>query len=210
MAKLRRPKAGDDFEIVPINEQPVKGPTSDAGVDMSPLVPPPPDSVRAKDEEARGGETPRERVQKRPVPIPAPEIERPEPPFEIPNDFPELAGPILPMPPEPGQPAPGEAPSPGDRIDFEQPGQPVPERPKEPTPQAGGVTPGGPSGVIPFQPLPSPNAVSSNVALRRPGGGLLGSLGGLKGGGLGLPFDPMSNQQSPSIDALLNLLKRGR
>ncbi len=38
---------------------------------------------------------------------------------------------------------------------------------------------------------------------------MFGSSGGLKGGGLGMPFDPTSNQKSNPIDTLLQQLLGG-
>ena len=86
----------------------------------------------------------------------------------------------------------------------------APPRPHSPAPQAGSgaLPPSGQGGGLgPFSPMPSAPGVS--LAKPRGMGSLYGSAGGLQGGGLGLPFDPVSNQKSPDIGGLLELLKRG-
>lgn len=62
--------------------------------------------------------------------------------------------------------------------------------------QAGG--PGSPSGYNPGQ-MVTPQA----------GGGLFGGMGGLKGGGLGVPFQPGNPALSNPISLLMNLLQNG-
>ena len=86
----------------------------------------------------------------------------------------------------------------------------APPRPKTPTPMAGSTfSPGAaqpPSGVTPFNPMRGP----SPVGMARSQGQMYGALGGLKGGGLGLPLDPISDQQSDPISTLMQLLQKGR
>lgn len=77
----------------------------------------------------------------------------------------------------------------------------VPPSPMEPTVRAG--QPGIPT----FSPMPPVPGVS--LAKPRGMGSLFGSAGGLQGGGLGLPFDPVSNQKSLPIDGLIQMLKKG-
>jgi hypothetical protein len=62
-------------------------------------------------------------------------------------------------------------------------------------------------GVIPFDPLPGngPGAM-----LRSSSNGMFGSMGGLKGGGLGVPLDPVSDQKSDPINDLINMLTQGK
>ena len=76
--------------------------------------------------------------------------------------------------------------------------------------QSGGDMGGGgsmaPSGVSPFNPLPS--APIGSFAQSRQGG-LFGSLGGLKGGGLGVPMDSTPDAASDPINTLLKLLMGG-
>jgi hypothetical protein len=115
--------------------------------------------------------------------------------------------------PAPGGPGDiGEAPAPdinpgrGRETPRERGGGGVaPRRPSEPDPMAGSSFQsgmGGP-GVLPFQPMPGPQGGMAQ-------GGLFGSMGGLKGGGLGVPLDPTSNAASDPIDTLIQLLMRGR
>lgn len=91
-------------------------------------------------------------------------------------------------------------------------GDAAPPQPRTPTPQAGSVGPSpGPAPMPPqpFSPMPQQAPVAS---LARPMGGsgsLYGGLGGLKGGGLGVPLDPISNQASDPISTLLKLLQGG-
>lgn len=108
----------------------------------------------------------------------------------------------------------------------------TPTRPRTPTPAAG--TQSGPDGVVPFNPLPSggPGETMAGPMIEdpAPGGfgggdmggpmapspisggggaslrGLLGSAGGLQGGGLGLPFDPVANETSDPIALLMKQL----
>lgn len=94
----------------------------------------------------------------------------------------------------------------GDETARERGNNPVaPKKPTEPSPMAStGSTMQAPMpGVLPFKPLPPPQG-------NPVGGGLFGSMGGLKGGGLGLPLDPVSDVASDPIDTLMQLLmKRG-
>lgn len=92
--------------------------------------------------------------------------------------------------------SPRENPTLGGGVNMRSPGgQATPGRPMSPTPMAGSV--------MPFQPMGSPSPAS----LTRPrSGNLYGSMGGLQGGGLGLPLDPTSNQKSDPISTLLQLL----
>lgn len=82
----------------------------------------------------------------------------------------------------------------------------APPMPKSPSPQAGSVSTAGmgsTEGVMPFAPMGG----TPNVRLAKPSSqGLYGSLGGLQGGGLGLPLDPTSNQQSDPISTLIQML----
>jgi hypothetical protein len=83
-------------------------------------------------------------------------------------------------------------------------GQATPGRPMEPSPMAGGVSPGP----MPFKPMGAPSPVSLTKA---PRGNLYGSMGGLQGGGLGLPLDPVSDQKSDPISSLIQMLtQRGK
>lgn len=94
----------------------------------------------------------------------------------------------------------------------------TPRMPSTPTPQAGAASPAmdASSGVIPFTPLASSDAMTqvtpqgpapvSGVGLRSPA--LFGSLGGLTGGGLGIPQDPTTRANNTSIEGLLQLLQR--
>lgn len=86
----------------------------------------------------------------------------------------------------------------------------TPRRPPEPTPHTGAsMVAGGPSGgpaglsLRPFTPMADVGSGDWQGS-----GGLFGSLGGLRGGGLGRPLDPMANEQS-SISALIQMLLRG-
>ena len=94
-----------------------------------------------------------------------------------------------------------------------------PPQPNTPTPQAGSST------MIPFEPMSSapnvslvqpqtqtsyaasPNMGSSATPRLR---GLFGGQGGLTGGGLGVPLDPISNSTSDPIDTLLSSLTSKR
>jgi hypothetical protein len=94
----------------------------------------------------------------------------------------------------------------------------TPMRPPQPTPEAGSsfqATSGGDTtgqgGLTPFSPLPqtdyAPLARSGGPGgLQSGNGGLFGSLGGLQGGGLGVPLDPTANEQSDPIDTLIKHL----
>lgn len=90
--------------------------------------------------------------------------------------------------------------TPRDRI-----GNVAPRKPMEPSPMAsqGSSMQAPMPGVLPFKPLPGPMMGTTQ-------GRLFGSMGGLKGGGLGLPLDPISDVASDPIDTLIQLLmKRG-
>lgn len=85
----------------------------------------------------------------------------------------------------------------------------APRKPSVPTPQAGIVQPQ--PGPIPFNPMDgggmSPENLAKPLRLR----GFYGSQGGLTGGGFGLPFDPISNQDSDPISSLIEqLMKSGK
>lgn len=110
------------------------------------------------------------------------------------------ARPRTPPPPTMGG---GPAPAPS-------PTQPTPTRPIEPTPGAGhpsgGPGGGGGGGVVPFEPLPPSGPMSGSPVFGGGGAqlrGLLGSQGGLSGGGLGLPFDPVADEKSDPIALLM-------
>lgn len=75
----------------------------------------------------------------------------------------------------------------------------TPAQPRQPFARA------GQTGVLPFKPMDQ--NVGPNVTPKMTN--LFGSLGGLKGGGLGLPLDPTSNQISDPIDGLIQLLRKG-
>jgi hypothetical protein len=90
----------------------------------------------------------------------------------------------------------------------------APRRPSEPTSQAGSqfsnpqpLGPAAQQGVLPFAPMPQANVGSFATPNQ---GGLYGSAGGLQGGGLGVPFDPISDAASDPISGLLELLMQGR
>jgi hypothetical protein len=84
-------------------------------------------------------------------------------------------------------------------------GSATPRRPSTPTPQAGSSFT-APQGVQPFQPMQSSGSIGSMATPRLRG--LFGSLGGLQGGGLGQPLDPISNQASDPIDTLIQMLTK--
>lgn len=92
-------------------------------------------------------------------------------------------------------------------------GSPTPSRPSTPTPMAGSVQGGG-GGVIPFEPLE--DTLNEGMDLSPIGGepaklrGLLGSAGGLQGGGLGVPFDPVADEKSDPIALLMELLSQSQ
>ena len=90
---------------------------------------------------------------------------------------------------------------------------------------AGGNPMGSPAmgspGVMPFSPmaesmgdtdLASPVAESRGDigVTRRAPNALFGSMGGLQGGGLGVPLDPMSNATSDPISSLIESLLKNR
>lgn len=82
----------------------------------------------------------------------------------------------------------------------------APKKPSVPTPMAGSVSNvgGGVTGPVPFSPLPSP---SIGVMATPKAAGLYGGLGGLRGGGLGVPLDPTSNAESDPISSLIMALR---
>lgn len=89
--------------------------------------------------------------------------------------------------------------------------QTTPARPRTPQPSGGAgpstmVAQGSvPGGIRPFKPLSAPGG--AKLATSR-ASGLYGSSGGLQGGGLGVPLDPVSNQQSNPLDMLLQLFNK--
>lgn len=90
--------------------------------------------------------------------------------------------------PQPNQPT-GAGPGDGARA--------TPGQPRVPTPVS--ATPG----VLPFKPMPS----GGNMAQPRLRG-LYGSLGGLQGGGLGVPLDPTPNEVSDPLALLAPILAK--
>lgn len=150
----------------------------------------------------RSGETPRERQEVKTNTTPAQATKRrPSEPTPMPGSS-FTSG---------GGSSPSGAPS-GNQATL--------RRPSEPTPAA--ASPAQPS-IMPFQPLasPPPSAMaapveskplgSPDVSRLSPGkSSYFGSMGGLKGGGLGVPLDPLSNQSSDPIDSLLSMLKNKR
>jgi hypothetical protein len=78
-------------------------------------------------------------------------------------------------------------------------------------PQASPAQPRSPAsrsgmpGLMPFKPLPTAGQSSQLTSPRLRG--LYGSAGGLQGGGLGLPLDPVSNQASDPLELIMSLLK---
>jgi hypothetical protein len=98
-------------------------------------------------------------------------------------------------------------------------GNATPSRPSSPTPMAGSVsTQDGPNmvgadmGLLPFEPMGGMDdsmmtqPIGSGQQLRR--SSLFGSLGGLQGGGLGAPLDPVPNEEL-DIKTLLEKLMGG-
>ncbi len=79
----------------------------------------------------------------------------------------------------------------------------TPRRPSEPTPQAGSSFV---AGVQPFSPMQASASIGSMATPKLRG--LFGSAGGLQGGGLGQPLDPVSNQASDPIDTLIQMLMK--
>jgi hypothetical protein len=94
----------------------------------------------------------------------------------------------------------------GPDVSLRGAAQATPTMPKVPTPMAGKVSPAS-SGVLPFTPM---GGGGPSVMLRSPGRQLFGSLGGLKGGGLGIPMDPTNDAASDPISTLIKMLKGGR
>lgn len=98
-------------------------------------------------------------------------------------------------PPSPQAPAPFSAAPGGGAV------PPPPMAPFDPLPSnplGDIISPGGPS------PYGGPAAAGAGPQRRS----LFGTLGGLKGGGLGVPLDPVSNASSDPIDSLLSSLQR--
>lgn len=125
------------------------------------------------------------------------------PPYEVPPDVRARQIPNLPSQDDLTQFDPTR-PGRGAETPRERGNTPAaPRKPMSPDPMAaaGGST--FQAGVLPFKPLPGPMGSS-------PSGSLFGSMGGLKGGGLGIPLDPVSDVASDPIDTLIQLLMRGR
>lgn len=108
-----------------------------------------------------------------------------------------------------GGETPRERPNPGN-PNTGYGGVASPPRPGVPTPQAGAVSQVGGStegpstaGLVPFQPLGGP---SPSLLARPARRSLYGAAGGLQGGGLGVPLDPTSNQESDPISSLIQSL----
>jgi hypothetical protein len=143
------------------------------------------------DDQARSGEKPNERLPvptRLPVPEPIPEAQD--------NGGPDdsVREPNLQVRPNDAGPT-GSGPA------------ATPTMPRVPTPQAAGQPAVSGPPVLPFQPMSSPSIGSMATPRLR---GLSGSAGGLQGGGLGLPLDPVSNQTSDPIDTLLQGLTSKR
>lgn len=93
----------------------------------------------------------------------------------------------------------------------------APPRPDSPTPMAGSVQqpdlPASTAGVLPFEPMGDTMGSLSSMAApttsRLRGSGLYGDLGGLQGGGLGVPFDPVADEDSDPINLLMKLMGGG-
>lgn len=86
--------------------------------------------------------------------------------------------------------------------------RPVPSRPSVPTPMAGSTMElPSTEGILPFTPLAGPDAVSQASPVRR---SLYGGQRGLTGGGLGVPLDPVSNDQSDPISSLIAMLLKNQ
>ena len=120
----------------------------------------------------------------------------------------------IPMPAPAGPDGSGYVDSQHNQI--HQPSQATPSRPRAPQPMAGGVSqaqsgsaPPPSPGLIPFQPMESSTADMSIAGPQLAMSRLFGSQGGLKGGGLGVPMDPMSNQLSDPITDLLKKILGG-
>lgn len=132
-----------------------------------------------------------------------------------PVDSPGAIGPQSPVPEPPG-PMPQDPQLPDDVIIGGRGG----ETPRERADVAGMGSPGGmtggmPTPRMPMVPTPQAGAPGPSVnppmpQLMGPRQRLLGGSGGLTGGGLGVPFDPTSNQKSDPISSLMELLgKKG-
>jgi hypothetical protein len=124
------------------------------------------------------------------------------PPPPDPNEVPNAPPPPV-VQPERGGETPRERAASGGGGGTGSPGLTgglaTPPRPRVPTPVAGaaGQPPQGPSVNSPLPPIVSQARQRS----------LMGGLGGLTMGGLGVPFDPTSNQKSDPISSLMELLK---
>lgn len=64
-----------------------------------------------------------------------------------------------------------------------------------------------PGGIIPFKPMGSTMGSSMASPASK---GLYGAAGGLKGGGLGVPLDPVSDAASSPIDLLMEMFTSQR
>lgn len=149
--------------------------------DDSPFpIPPVPDDPNNPD--GRHGETPRERkIPDAPLPLPPPTGDGP---------YDDSAHNKIDQPGGDGDPNGGQA---------------TTSRPRTPTSMAGSVSPVQ-SGMQPFNPMGDMSTSSGpQMALGR----LFGQAGGLKGGGLGVPLDPTSNQMSDPINQLLKMITGG-
>lgn len=139
---------------------------------------------------------------------------RPQPQLDGEGQDPRVERVGAPQPTQPGlsgsSPLPGVTPgvAPPDEGRGEEtprdrqpaPGGATPRRPMSPSPMTGST-----SGLQLFNPMPGPSPVTlANPAKR----GMFGSLGGLQGGGLGLPLDPTSNVESDPISGLIELLSK--
>jgi hypothetical protein len=186
------------------NEQPgpYEAPDSLAFTSSKPKAPvlpglPPPD-------DARSGETPRERIPA-PVPPPSGPVNVPQEPQE-PQPQAGMQMSIPPPGPVPFEPLPSEGPGVMTQIAGLMGG-------------GGGPQAGPLAGLEALSTSSMSPAMQSTEALlpspafqtpRRQRGALFGSQGGLKGGGLGVPLDPVANQQSDPIATLIKLLNGGQ
>ena len=125
---------------------------------------------------------------------PMPNMDEPAPPPEVTMRGPAQAGPVNPI----GR---GEE-TPRERGEA----QAALRRPSEPTPMAGDSFQAPSGGVTPFSPMRTPSLGSLATPSQ---GGLYGSLGGLQGGGLGVPLDATPDAASDPITMLIKLLSQG-
>lgn len=157
---------------------------------------------------------PREHRYGQPPPLPPGPEESPGPPGT--QDVPTLpppgpGGEVGPIPARGGSsPRENEAEKMRERLGDEGGGPSfAPRKPSVPTPQAGIVQPQ--PGPIPFNPMDGGGMGPENLAKPLRLRGFHGSQGGLTGGGFGLPFDPISNQDSDPISSLIEqLMKSGK